>query len=323
MKRLCFVLLVGVFVYLIVYSICAKSQMFVESYPRAIMGTSCHVVVYGEQEALLGGVEKCIRQYELELSTWIERSALSRVNSATADERVSVPASVVTVLNMAKSFFSETGQVFDVTCTPVFQLWAQAVDETPSMKVLEQARKQSDWGMFEIADKIITKNKKSACLEVGGIAKGWVIDQAVSYLEENGAEAGLVDIGGDLRLFGQSDTEEKWPVQIMNARGDEVFATIYLDACAVCTSGNYFRYSMINEKKYSHIIDPRTLLPADVVPSVTIIGKEAVCADVWATALSILGEGGFALLPQGYEALLLFEDGSSKKTKGFPSLDYN
>ncbi len=76
---------------------------------------------------------------------------------------------------------------------------------------------------------------------------------------------------------------------------DVMFATLGLRDGAVCTSGNYFRYVEIAGRRYSHIVDPRTGLPADAAPSVTVVAPTATVADAWATALSVLGVEGIEL----------------------------
>ena len=74
---------------------------------------------------------------------------------------------------------------------------------------------------------------------------------------------------------------------------------------AVCTSGNYARFTTINRTRYSHIIDPRTGQPADAVPSVTVVANSAMAADIRATALSVSGIKGLPSLPDGFEAIMV------------------
>jgi thiamine biosynthesis lipoprotein len=93
--------------------------------------------------------------------------------------------------------------------------------------------------------------------------------------------------------------------------------------CAVATSGDYARWTEIAGKRYSHIIDPRTGRPAEAARSATVVAPSAIVADVWATALSILGCEGLERLPEGVEALLVTADGSGRRficTPGFREL---
>jgi len=118
----------------------------------------------------------------------------------------------------------------------------------------------------------------------------------------------MVDIGGDLLCFREEGSTDYLPVKIQNPFGDGTLATLTISNRAVCTSGNYARYYTINGKKYSHIIDPRTCKPADLIPSVTVLADDAITADIWATALSVVGQEGLKWLPSDVEAFLIEGD---------------
>ena len=117
-----------------------------------------------------------------------------------------------------------------------------------------------------------------------------------------------------------------WTVDVRNPFDREaVFARISLAAGAVCTSGNYERYTEVAGQRYSHIIDPRTCRPVDHVPSVTVVAPVAATADAWATALSVLGADGLdSLSPQAsIEAMIVTGTPNEHKvhmTKGFRRL---
>jgi len=139
----------------------------------------------------------------------------------------------------------------------------------------------------------------------------------------------MVDVGGDLVCFGKPPAGEVWIVEVRDPSARGNLAKLRLPGGgAVCTSGNYARYVEIAGRRYSHIIDPRTGLPADSVLSATVVARSAVVADVWATALSVLGSAGLKLLPEGAEAIIIvaerdgrrihFSDGFEKLLKERP-----
>ena len=104
-----------------------------------------------------------------------------------------------------------------------------------------------------------------------------------------------------------------------------MFARLAIADRAVCTSGNYFRFTEIDGKRYSHILDPRTGAVADAASSVTVVAPEAVLADAWATALSVLGPAGIRRLPPGghIEAMIIVggpDDHTVHMTPGFRPL---
>jgi thiamine biosynthesis lipoprotein len=137
---------------------------------------------------------------------------------------------------------------------------------------------------------------------------------------------GLVDVGGDLRVFGEPPSDRQWKVDIRDPyRKESILLTIRIAEGAVCTSGDYFRYVEIGGRRYSHIIDPRSGQPAREAHSSTVAAPSAMIADAWATALSVLGPRGFELLPKDMEGLVVYGERKSPRlvaTKGFIDLIY-
>ncbi|NJN64881.1 MAG: FAD:protein FMN transferase [Acidobacteria bacterium] len=150
------------------------------------------------------------------------------------------------------------------------------------------------------------KSRGTARVDVGGNAKGYAIDLAVRAMQAAGARGGLVDVGGDLRFFGEAPDGVAWTIDIRHPDGRSVYRSLALTGDrAVCTSGNYARFAEIGGRRFSHIIDPRSGWPADATPSVTVIGPDTLTVDTWATALSVLGPEGLARLPENLDALIL------------------
>jgi thiamine biosynthesis lipoprotein len=141
--------------------------------------------------------------------------------------------------------------------------------------------------------------------DLGGIAKGWAIDRAAEVLRRAGVSGGMVDVGGDLVCFGQPPDGQSWPVDIQDPLGPGHLASLHVSGGAVCTSGGYARFVEIGGRRYSHIIDARTGRPAEAALSVTVVAADAVTADIWATALSVLGTAGLERLPEGVEAMMM------------------
>jgi thiamine biosynthesis lipoprotein len=134
-------------------------------------------------------------------------------------------------------------------------------------------------------------------VDLGGIAKGYAIDRAAEALQQAGASGGIVDVGHDLRLFGTPEHGGKWRVGVHRPPGVTREFILEVGPCAVTTSGDYARGFLIDNKWFSHIIDPRTGRPATDVTSVTVVGPDATSADAMATALSVMGpEEGLALV---------------------------
>ena len=115
-----------------------------------------------------------------------------------------------------------------------------------------------------------------------------------------GIQNGLVDAGGDLFAWGKKPNYQKWKIGIANPENEDNLIThLELENTAIVTSGNSKRYAMIDGKRYTHIIDPRTGYPATGLKSVSVICPDAALADALATAIFVMGkEDGLALVNQ-------------------------
>jgi FAD:protein FMN transferase len=303
-----------------------------KSEPEGIMGTTCvlRAIVTADRistgEDALDAAEAALRGLEATVSYHLEFSDVSRLNAAEAGQLVEMSPEALTVLAAAREYADDTCGAFDATYAPVFSLWAKSgqAGQLPDAEALEAARQASGWDLYEVHADAVTKLHADGAIDLGGIAKGFGIDRAMEAMVASGVTGGLVDVGGDIRCFGHQTDGKPWRVAIRNPFDDsgETIATLELTDGAVCTSGNYQRFSVIDGVRYSHIIDPRTCQPALLTPSVTVIAPTATAADAWATALSVLGPEGTRMIDpeSGIEALLVLgtaEEHELLKTPGF------
>lgn len=251
-------------------------------------------------ERALKAAADALRDVEAKMSYRRGGSDVSRLNAAAPGQVVALSADTLAVLRAARRTAGQTEGAFDVTCRPVIELWKQAADDgrAPTTQQLSAARAASSWDDIELRDDGAVKRKQTAAVDLGGIAKGFAIDRAVEAMAAAGCAGGLVNVGGDVRCFGVRPGRKGWSVAVENPfhPGSGRIAYLLVNDAAVCTSGDYRRYSVIEGERYSHIVDPRTSLPADQSPSVTVVAPTAAVADAWATALSVLGPAGLDLL---------------------------
>jgi len=277
------------------------------------MGTTCAlvaVVPYGERgraEKALCQAETALRAVEARMSTWMADSEVSCFNAAGGGVEVPLSPETLEVLRIARDSASQTHGAFDVTCGPVIELWRRAGERgvAPTETELADARAASGWGLIELTERGGVKRCDTARVDLGGVAKGYAIDQAVEALRHGGLDGGLVDVGGDLACFGQQADGQSWPVDVRNPFGSGRLAQLRVRDAAVATSGNYARYTDIAGKRYSHIVDPRTGQPTEATQSATVVAPTALTADIWATALSVMGAQGLSRLPGDVEALMI------------------
>ena len=297
--------------------------------PRAVMGTNCRLVAVvpgyrvGQADAWLRQSEETLRQLESKMSTWIDASEISRLNAAPAGGEMNISPETLEVLRAAREAYDRTGGVFDVTCRPLVLLWRTAGQsgQMPTDEEITTAREASSWDQILVnEDGTVVKLRDSCCVDLGGIAKGLAIDKAVEAIEQSSLVGGLVDVGGDLRLLGTDTGGRPWIAAVKNPFDEGVLLEIEVGPQAVCTSGDYARGIELDGKHLSHIIDPRTGRPAKAAASVTVVAPTALEADIWATALSVLGPEGLAELPDGVEALLVVRTEGAMRLLATPGM---
>lgn len=310
----------------------SASLLVYQHEPFGLMGTSSKLVLVStrdraaEAEKVLATAESELRRLEALLSTWIEASPISRFNEAAADQPNEIPLELQQVLQTAQNLYRETDGAFDITARPLIELWrdAAARGTVPDDESLTAAREESVWDHVQISDGTAAKRLGTTRVDVDGIAKGYAIDRALEILQRSGMEGGMVEIGGDLRVFGAGPEGKAWTVAIRSPFDEGPWAEIELEEGAVCSSGGYARFLEIDGRRYSHILDPRTGWPTEETQSVTVAGPDAATADAWATALSVLGDAGFELLGESeLHALVVTGDAEDYRvaaTEGFQQL---
>jgi len=292
------------------------SRVAVVRSPEGIMGTTCTLVAVvprGYEARAQRGLEEAegaLREVDALMSTYLESSEISAVNSAPARTLVPISDQLRSVLLFSREVWDASGGAFDATCRPMIDLWRRAGSQSnlPSDDEIDAARLSSSWEDFELLDVGVRKARDTARLDLGGVAKGFGIDRAFEAIRAAGCDGVLVDVGGDVRVGGVDARGEAWKITVRNPFGPEPIASFELKTGSVCTSGDYERFVEIDGVRHSHIIDPRTGRPAGLVPSVTVVADDAMTADVWATALGVLGGQGIDRLPPDVEALLVEGD---------------
>ena len=228
------------------------------------------------------------------LSTYIPESDISRFNR---QEQVEVDKHFMKVFNTSKKIFKETKGVFDPTIGNVVNAWNFGPDKN---KFLTDSATIADL-MYDVGfDKIIIAPNRvirqgNPYLDFNAIAKGYGIDVVSDFLQSQGINNYLVDIGGDMRVGGTNmERKKKWTVGIEdpNFDGSQSYSkTISLTNKAMATSGTYRKFKVdANGNRYAHIIDTKTGYPTKTnVLSVSVIAPNCMLADGYATAFQAMG----------------------------------
>ena len=270
-----------------------------------LMGTLVEITAVAPSDAiaqasLTAGFQE-IRRLENLLSTWIETSELSRVNQAAGLKPVSVSAETFDLLRRALEVAEYTEGGFNIAIGPAVRLWnIPEAPRIPTAMELDIAAQYVDYRRIHLdaARRTVFLEKPGMRIDIGGIGKGFAAEKAAAVMREIGATGGLVAVAGDFRVFGRRADGTAWPLGIQHPREPgKVLAMLDVTDEAISTSGDYERYFLKDGVRYHHILDPRTLQPARLCQSVTIIAPDATTADALATGVFVMGPArGMALV---------------------------
>ncbi|MEM9649664.1 MAG: FAD:protein FMN transferase, partial [Bacteroidota bacterium] len=197
-----------------------------------------------------------------------------------------------------------------------------SMDRSPSEKAIQQsvARIGHEKIILNSDESTVFLMEPGMRIGFGAIGKGYAADRAKELLISKQVKGGIINASGDLTTWGTKTTGEKWLVGIANPLSKEkVFSWLPVVESSVATSGNYEKFIVLNGKKYSHIIDPRTGYPTPGVQSVSIFAKHAELCDALATAVFIMGkDSGIHLINQmdGVEAVVVDSENKIHRSTG-------
>jgi thiamine biosynthesis lipoprotein len=159
-------------------------------------------------------------------------------------------------------------------------------------------------------------------IDVGAFSKGYVADRSMEIINNNGIKNALISVGGTIIACGKKPDQSNWKIGIRHPRKEDSFLSfVELKDCAVSTSGDYEKYFKKKNKRFTHIIDPRTGMPVDRHQSVTVMAKTGVESDALSTALFVMGtEEGIVLVNSlpGVEALIIDHAGKVFMSRDWP-----
>ena len=285
---------------------------------RQVMGTFTRILVVApDKKTALSAIEAgmtAITRVDTLMSDWDPNSQLSEVNRRAFLEPVMVDADLFEVLSAAMDCSKLSDGAFDITIAPVVLLWRQTRQTgiAPTDEQVAAARAKVGYKnlLLDGQAKTVRFAVEGMALDLGGIAKGYAVDRAVTALKQAGALGGMVSVGGEVYCFGTpAGKQPHWYIGLQDpADDDRILLKLKLDGRAVSTSGDYQQFVIINGQKHSHIVNPATAQSAADLSSATIIAPTSMQADALATAVSVLGpEKGLAMIESvpDVEALLI------------------
>ena len=278
-----------------------------DSLSGATMGTRYRLLAEGCPDGLpQARVATVLDEVVQEMSTWVPDSSLSRFNRAPPGEWFGVSEDMVRVVAAAAVVSDATEGAFDVTVAPL-------VDEYgfgPGAALADEAA-QVDYRLLEFREYPPALRKRAPLkVDLSSIAKGYAVDRVAELIASVGCTSALVEIGGELRVFGTAPGGGAWRVAVESPGEGFAPGTLTLDEGGVATSGDYRQVGERDGMRTTHIIDARTGTPIEgALASATVIAPTAMHADALATALMVLGKDAAAFAEtHDVAALLVFRN---------------
>lgn len=291
----------------------------VQKQTRFLMNTAVTIQLPGDASALKL-IEKAFDRMEEVDRKFNVLSTESPIYHFNHENVPITDSEVLGLVETSLELSEKSGGAFDVTVYPLVDLWGFFRDApaVPAPADIAASLKKVGWRQLRIDGGSLTKLNSDVEIDLGAIAKGYAVGEAVKVLKGEGVTSALIDAGGDIYAIGELGGRP-WKVGIRKPRGEGVVGVLDVSDLTVVTSGDYERFFEKNGVRYHHILDPATGFPADGLISVTVICEDPVQGDGLSTALFVLGaEKGMELVEatDGVESIMVTKDGKVLVSQG-------
>ena len=295
--------------------------------PGETMGTTYNVKLITDDArhdnvAFYEVIEKSLDQVNDRMSTYQPDSELSLFNSSRETTPYTFSAMTMDVLDIALQVSEQSEGAFDITVGPLVNTYGfgpDGFDKVPTDEEREELLQRIGYKKLTLhkEKRALGKSQSDIYCDLSAVAKGYAVDLIVDSLKDMGVESAMVEVGGEVRTMGLNSTQQPWRIGIDRPTEGvrELQRAVPLKDKAMATSGDYRNFRIIDGKRISHTIDPRTGKPIDhALASVSVVHDACAWADAYATTLMVLGpEAGLAFAKEHKLAVLfLVHDGEDE-----------
>ncbi|ASE61595.1 Thiamine biosynthesis lipoprotein ApbE precursor [Chryseobacterium gleum] len=267
--------------------------------PQKLMGNAFEITVVSNDENsanqhIDAAIDE-IRRIEKLLTTFSEESQTNLINKNAGIKPVKVDGEIFGLIERSLRISKVTDGYFDISYGGIdksFWNFDRQMQQLPNPELIKEHLKLVNYQniILDRENQTVFLKEKGMRIGFGGIGKGYAAEMAKQMLQNRGVTSGIVNASGDLTTWGNQADGKPWTVGIADPdNAKQPFSYMNITNMAVATSGNYEKFVMINGKKYSHTINPKTGMPVSGVKSVTIFCPNAEIADAMATPVSIMG----------------------------------
>ena len=266
------------------------------TFPFRAMGSPCEFQLYtsdkSHAESACKKAHTEVMRLEKKYSRYRKDSVTTAINNtAGTTQGYKVDNETALLLDYAQTVYKQSSGLFDITSGVLRRAWDFRSNQLPSQEKIDQSLALVGWEHVEWQRPHIVLKIQGMELDFGGYVKEYAVDAAAASLAGEGVEAGIVDLGGDLKTLGPHPDGTPWQIGIRHPRDpDNAIATTTLAQGAVASSGDYERFMTINGKRYTHIINPKTGWPIESFSAVTVIASECLIAGSCSTVAMLKGE---------------------------------
>jgi FAD:protein FMN transferase len=292
---------------------------------EAIMGTAIHVELWSEDpraaERAIDAVMAEMRRIDRLMSPYKSDSELSAINRHASRRAVPVCAELFGLIQRSLQFSELSDGAFDITFASVGHLYDYRAGVAPDAAALQRARQAIGWQHLQLdADaRTIRFARDGMRIDLGGFAKGHVVDTSIAILERLGVRHAVVAAGGDSRVMGDR-RGRLWSIAVRDPRdAKRVVAVLPLQDTSISTSGDYERYFERDGVRHHHLIDPKTGISPLSVRSVTVLADDGLTSEALSKCLFVMGlERGMRLVESqaGVDAVVVDATGALHFSSG-------
>ena len=286
------------------------------------MGSLITVVAYGadsaQAQAAIADALKEAQRLDDMLSNYKPHSEWSEMNRHAADRPVHVSNELFDLLSKCIEYSRASEGAFDISVGPLMKVWGfyKGTGHLASEPEIAHAMQFVGYRniLLDREARTVRFRKTGVELDPGGIGKGYAVERMIEMLKRHGIHSAFVSAAGSsIYVLGAPPREDGWPVKLKNPHDpSHPAATLCLRDESLSTSGSYEKFFIADGKRWSHIMDPRTGLPARGMAQVSVIAPNTIDSEAWAKPYFILGRDWAARHRQNGFRIFLCEDSPSK-----------